>query len=209
MGGQQAQATRQEEGGEGQRVRRDEGRTQGSFFIDERSDIETEGDHHEDQRTHNHSLDASPCTGGHDAAGHRNQRRVRASTGDGGTLSKVEITIRDRQHGYETVGLTMPSHDTTIVIHNKDGVTHGFASNLFKGIPVRVEGGVEVVGKNFKSHHVDSGKTMTLRFATAPSKFDSPTGIAESLRHALWCDIHPEVKGEVYVIETRGEVGGG
>mgnify|MGYP003508023218 FL=1 len=129
--------------------------------------------------------------------------------GMGAPPSKVEITIKDRQHGYETVGLTMPSHDTTIVIHNKDSVTHGFASNLFKGIPVRVEGGIEVQGKNFKSYHVDSGKTMTPHFATAPSKFDSATGIAESLRHALWCDIHPEVKGEVYVIETRGEVGGG
>ena len=129
--------------------------------------------------------------------------------GMGAPPSKVEITIKDRQHGYETVGLTMPSHDTTIVIHNKDSVTHGFASNLFKGTPVRVEGGIEVQGKHFKSYHVDSGKTMTLHFATAPSKFDSATGIAESLRHALWCDIHPEVKGEVYVIETRGEVGGG
>ncbi|MEK6804585.1 MAG: hypothetical protein AABZ34_18280 [Nitrospirota bacterium] len=129
--------------------------------------------------------------------------------GMGAPPSKVEITIKDRQHGYETVGLTMPSHDTTIVIHNKDSVTHGFASNLFKGIPVRVEGGIEVRGKNFKSYHVDEGKTMTLHFATAPSKFDPATGIAESLRYALWCDIHPEVKGEVYVIETRGEIGGG
>ena len=129
--------------------------------------------------------------------------------GMGAPSSKVEITIRDRQHGYETVGLTMPSHDTTIVVRNQDTVTHGFASSLFKGIPVRMEGGVEVRGKNFKSFHVDPGQTMTLHFATAPSKFDPATGIAESLRHALWCDIHPEVKGELYVIETRGEIGGG
>lgn len=129
--------------------------------------------------------------------------------GMGAPASKVEITIKDRQHGYETVGLTMPSHDTVIVVRNEDSVTHGFASNLFKGLPVRMEGGVEVVGKNFKSFHVDAGKTMTLHFSTAPSKFDPVTGGAESLRHALWCDIHPEVKGEVYIIETRGEVGGG
>ena len=50
---------------------------------------------------------------------------------------------------------------------------------------------------------------MTLHFSTAPSKFDPATDGAESLRYALWCDMHPEVKGEVYVIETRGEVGGG
>lgn len=129
--------------------------------------------------------------------------------GMGAPPSKVEITVRDREHGYKTVGITMPSQDTTIVIHNQDTVTHGFASKLFKDIPVRVEGGIELKGKNFRSFHVDAGKTMTLHFSTAPSQFDPATGIAESVRHALWCDIHPEVKGEVYVIETRGEIGGG
>lgn len=123
--------------------------------------------------------------------------------------SKVEITIKDRQHGYETVGITMPSQDTIIVVRNQDSVTHGFASKLFKDIPVRVEGGTEIRGKQFKSFHVAAGKTMTLRFATAPSNFDPQTGGAESVRHALWCDIHPEVKGELFVIETRGDIGGG
>ncbi len=123
--------------------------------------------------------------------------------------SKVEITIKDRQHGYETLGMTMPSQDTIIVVRNQDSVTHGLASTLFKNIPVKVEGGKEVRGKQFKSFHVDAGKTMTLRFSTAPSNFDPQTGGAESIRHALWCDIHPEVKGELFVIETRGEMGGG
>ena len=129
--------------------------------------------------------------------------------GMGASPSKVEITIKDREHGYKTVGVTMPSQNTTIVVRNDDTVTHGFASNLFKNIPVRVEGGTEVQGKNFKSFHVDAGKTMTLQFATAPSKPDPATGIAETIRYALWCDIHPEVKGELYVIETKGEIGGG
>lgn len=44
-------------------------------------------------------------------------------------------------------------------------------------------------------------------FSTAPTKF-GPYGGAKSLRHAIWCDIHPEVKGEIYVIKTRGETGG-
>jgi len=105
--------------------------------------------------------------------------------GMGAPPSKVEITIKDREHGYETVGLTMPSHDTVIVVRNQDTVTHAFASTLFKGIPVRVEGGIEVQGKNLKSYHVDPGQTMTLHFATAPSKVDPATGGAESLRHAL------------------------
>ncbi len=123
--------------------------------------------------------------------------------------SKIEIIIKDRQHGYETTGFTMPSQDTIIVVRNQDSVTHGLASTLFKNISVKVEGGTEVRGKQFKSFHVDAGKTMTLRFSTAPSNFDSQTGGAESVRHALWCDIHPEVKGELFVIETRGDIGGG
>lgn len=123
--------------------------------------------------------------------------------------SKVEITIKDRQHGYETAGFTMPSQDTIIVVRNQDSVTHGLASTLLKNVAVKVQGGTEVRGKQFKSFHVDAGKTMTLRFATAPSNFDPQTGGAESIRHALWCDIHPEVKGELFVIETRGDIGGG
>lgn len=128
--------------------------------------------------------------------------------GMGAPPSEVEITIKDRQHGYETVGITMPSQETIIAVRNEDGVTHGFASALFKNISVRVENGLEVKGKFFRSFHVDPGQTMKLYFSTAPTKF-GPYGGAESVRHALWCDIHPEVKGEVYVIETRGDLGGG
>jgi len=131
------------------------------------------------------------------------------AAGMGAPPSKVEIIIKDRQHGYETAGFTMPSQETIIVVRNQDSVTHGFASKLFKDISVKVEGGSEVRGKQFKAFHVDAGKTMTLRFATAPSNFDPATGGAESVRHALWCDIHPDVKGELFVIETRGDVGGG
>jgi hypothetical protein len=140
--------------------------------------------------------------GGHDIA-------YAQAAGMGAPPLKVEIIIKDRQHGYETAGFTMPSQETIIVVRNQDSVTHGFASTLFKDIPVKVEGGSEIRAKQFKSFHVDAGKTMTLRFATAPSNFDPMTGGAESVRHVLWCDIHPEVKGELFVIETRGDIGGG
>ena len=136
-------------------------------------------------------------------------RAYAQAAGMGAPPSKVEIIIKDRQHGYETAGFTMPSQDTIIVVRNQDSVTHGFASKLFKDITVKAEGGKEVQGKQFKSFHVEAGKTVTLRFSTAPSNFDPVTGGAESIRHALWCDIHPEVKGELFVIETRGDIGGG
>ncbi|HEX5646422.1 MAG TPA: hypothetical protein VFX56_05585 [Nitrospira sp.] len=125
----------------------------------------------------------------------------------GAPPSKVEITIKDRQHGYQTVGVTHPSQDTIIVVRNEDTVTHGFASKLFRDIDVQVENGKEVKGKNFRSFHVEPGHIMTLRFSTAPTKL-SRNVEAESVRWAIWCDIHPEVRGELYVIETRGELGG-
>jgi hypothetical protein len=125
----------------------------------------------------------------------------------GSQPSKVEITIKDRQHGYQTVGMTHPSHDTIIVVRNQDTVTHGFASRLFRDIDVQVENGKEVWGKNFRSFHVEPGQVMTLHFPTAPMKLGIH-GPVESMRHAIWCDIHPEVRGELYVVETRGDLGG-
>jgi hypothetical protein len=73
---------------------------------------------------------------------------------------------------------------------------------------VQVENGKEVIGKNFRSFHVEPGQTMTLRFSMAPMKLGIH-GPVESMRHAIWCDIHPEVRGELYVVETRGDLGGG
>ena len=128
--------------------------------------------------------------------------------GMGAPPSKVEITIKDRKHGYKTVGVTHPSQDTIIVVRNKDTVTHGFASRLFREIDVQVENGKEVNEKKFRSFHVEPGQIMTLRFSTAPMKLGLH-GPVESMRHAIWCDIHPEVRGELYVVETRGELGGG
>ena len=126
----------------------------------------------------------------------------------GAQPSKVEITIKDRQHGYQTVGMTHPSQDTIIVVRNEDTVTHGLASRLFRDIDVKVENGKEMKGKNFRSFHVEPGQIMTLRFSTAPMKLGIH-GPVESMRHAIWCDIHPEVRGELYVVETRGDLGGG
>lgn len=137
-----------------------------------------------------------------------NGTRVHPSSGDGLPPSKVEITIKDRQHGYQTVGKTHPSQDTIIVVRNEDTVTHGFASRLFRDIDVQVENGKEVKGKNFRSFHVEPGQIMTLRFSTAPTKLSRYVE-AESVRWAIWCDIHPEVRGELYIVETRGDLGRG
>lgn len=132
-----------------------------------------------------------------------------AEKGMGAPPVKVEVIIKDREKGYETTGFALMESPTVMVVRNQDTVTHGFTSRLFKEVPVRMEGdGLEVTGKRLKSFHVDPGKTMTLHF-TKGSEFDPATGIAETQHYVFWCDIHPEVKGEVLVVETRGEIGGG
>lgn len=117
---------------------------------------------------------------------------------------KVEVVVKDREKGYEVKAPSMPGVLTQLVIRNEDSVTHGFTSTLFKEVPVTLSGqGSEVQGKHFKSFHLEPGKTMTLSF-TKP-----PTEDFDTMHYVFWCDIHPEVKGELLLVESRGEIGGG
>lgn len=123
--------------------------------------------------------------------------------------TKFEVEITDTEKGFDFKGWAFSNHPTTIVIRNKNHVTHGFTSPLFSQIPVRMEGqGSEVRGKNFKSFHLEPGKIMTLHF-TVPPKAHSVTGQPEHQWYMVWCDLHPEAKGELHVVETIGEIGGG
>lgn len=79
----------------------------------------------------------------------------------------------------------------------------GFMVVLIGG-PVHLEGdGYQVAGKDGPAFRVDPGKTMTLHFtkgsAEAPLTMMSPL-----VRHVIWCDMHPDVKGELFIIERRG-----
>ena len=29
------------------------------------------------------------------------------------------------------------------------------------------------------------------------------------MRYVFWCDLHPEMKGELFIVETKVEIGGG
>jgi hypothetical protein len=120
---------------------------------------------------------------------------------------KIDVTITDK--GYTVDGHTTPGAITKIILHNKGTMTHGFSSRIMKDTPVRVEGdGKEVMAYGVKSIHVDAGKTATLIFSK-PSKHDPATGISETQQYGLWCDIHPHMRGEFLILETKGEVGGG
>ncbi len=120
---------------------------------------------------------------------------------------KIEVTIKD--DGYHVKGHTTPGAVTKIILRNEGTMTHGFSSRILKDVSVRHEGEAkEVVAHGVKSFHVDAGKTATLVF-TKPVKHDPATGISETEQYGFWCDLHPHMKGEFLIVETRGEVGGG
>lgn len=115
----------------------------------------------------------------------------------------IQVVIKNM--GFHVTGYGREGNPTSIVVRNEDGVTHGFYSPLFKEVPVRLEGdGYQIAGKDGPSFRVDPGKTMTLHF-TKGSAAAPLTMISPIMRHVIWCDMHPEVKGELFIIERRGE----
>lgn len=125
-----------------------------------------------------------------------------ASTGKEIPELTIQVTIKKME--FHVTGYGREGNPTAIVVRNEDGVTHGFYSPLFKDTPVRLEGdGYQVAGKDGPAFRVDPGKTMTLHFtkgsAEAPLTMMSPL-----MRYVIWCDMHPDVKGELFIIERRG-----
>ncbi|GMV50832.1 MAG: hypothetical protein AMXMBFR67_23750 [Nitrospira sp.] len=122
----------------------------------------------------------------------------------GKELAELTIQVTIKKMEFHVTGYGREGNPTAIVVRNDDGVTHGFYSPLFKDTSVRLEGdGYQVAGKDGPSFRVDPGKTMTLHFtkgsAEAPLTMMSPL-----MRHVIWCDMHPDVKGELFIIERRG-----
>ena len=115
---------------------------------------------------------------------------------------KIVIVAKDNE--WKVSGYTLKDEPTDIVVRNEDTIQHGFNSSLFKDAKVTVEGdGTLAKGKGPNVYRVDPGKTMILHF-TKPS-----TGTDEgSKTYAFWCDLHPNMKGEMFVVSLRGQGGG-
>ncbi len=115
---------------------------------------------------------------------------------------KIEVTMTNKE--FKVSGHTLPGELTEIVIRNQDTMTHGFTSPLLNDVGVKVEGeGVALKGKGINAYHIEPGKVMRIYF-TKHSKSEP-----ETMRYVFWCDLHPEMKGELFIVETKGEIGGG
>ena len=115
---------------------------------------------------------------------------------------KIEVVIKDK--AYKVTGHSLPGELTTMVIKNEDTIEHGFSSSLLFDVPVKMEGeGTYLKGKGVRAYHIRPGKSITLTFTKGSTKD------LETQRIPFWCDLHPDMKGEVFVVETKGELGGG
>ncbi len=110
------------------------------------------------------------------------------------TLPEQRIEIVMRDYDFQLVKLTAirPALPTVIILRNQDIVRHGFYSAMLQGIPVQGEGeGVAAYGKEVEGFYVDPGKTLVIRFNNQrPGKY------------SFRCDLHPNMKGEAYVMEV-------
>jgi len=115
---------------------------------------------------------------------------------------KIEVVIKDKS--YKVTGHTLPGELTQILIKNEDTIEHGFTSPLLFDVPVKMEGeGVYLKGKGVRAYHIRPGKSITLTFTKGSTKD------VETQHIPFSCDLHPDMKGEFFVVETKGEVGGG
>ena len=120
------------------------------------------------------------------------------------------ITKGGTERGFHLVA-GMP---TVIQLRNNDLVAHEFMSTLFRDVPFRISGNATLV-KTARASGVrlDPGQTVTLGFNAPVAKQDQYGGM-ESIYDVFWCNVHgkehgQKMRGELAIIETRGEIGGG
>jgi len=108
----------------------------------------------------------------------------------------------------------MAGSPTVIQLRNRDDVTHEFVSTLFHDVPFRISGNATLI-KTARASGVrlDPGQTVTLEF-NAPLAKEDQFGAVESSYDVFWCNVHGKdhghkMRGELLILETRGEIGGG
>jgi hypothetical protein len=104
-----------------------------------------------------------------------------------------EVMIEIRNSTYEFHGgILKPHEEATIVLRNRDDVTHGFNSSLFEGLDVEVESDTGTVyGHGIKGVHINPGQELLIHFMpTGPGKFE------------FHCDLHPKMKGEILILSV-------
>ena len=97
-----------------------------------------------------------------------------------------------------------------IVLRNEDTVAHEFVSSMLFNVPFRLDGnGTFVKLPHAAGVRVDPSQVVQLTF-------DVPQDSKEfqNMYEVFWCNVHgkqhgDKMRGEVLIVEQRGEIGGG
>jgi hypothetical protein len=125
-----------------------------------------------------------------------------------------EKTFHVTKGGTERGFTLMAGMPAVIQLRNRDLVAHEFMSTLFRDVPFRISGNATLVkAARAAGVRVDPGQTVTLEFNAPVAKADQ-NGAVESSYDVFWCNVHGKeygqtMRGELLIIETRGEIGGG
>jgi|RhiMethySRZTD1v2_1073278.scaffolds.fasta_scaffold1315926_2 hypothetical protein len=104
---------------------------------------------------------------------------------------RLEVLIRN--YDFEVVHRSPVTlgGDTVIILRNHDIVRHGFTSPALPQLFLRVDGeGIGSYGKGIEGLYIDPGKTLVIRLV-----------VEHSGRFAFHCDLHPEMKGELFLLD--------
>jgi plastocyanin len=105
---------------------------------------------------------------------------------------RIEVTIKDFAFLTKQIPLRL-GVATVIEITNLDQERHDFGSTMFDGIPTRVEsGGVVSYGRGIGGLFLDAKKGAAIRFT-----MERPG------RHEFRCSIHPNMKGELLLLNVE------
>jgi|SRR5262245_20042798 len=127
----------------------------------------------------------------------------------------AEVVMKDKAfhitQGESSKGIMLVSGGRAdIRLKNEDGVAHEFVSTMLYNVPFQLNGaGTLVKAPKAAGVRVDPGQTVVL-------SFDVPADSKEfqHIYEVFWCNVHGKqhgdaMRGEIVIVDQRGEVGGG
>lgn len=128
---------------------------------------------------------------------------------------KVDVVMKDKEF-HVTSGesergfMLIAGTQADIHLKNDDVVAHEFVSPLLYKTPFRMDGNATLVKlPNTMGVRVDPGQSVVLTF-----KVPQDSTEFQPLYDLFWCNVHgkqhgEKMRGEILIVETRGETGGG
>jgi plastocyanin len=104
---------------------------------------------------------------------------------------QIVVTIKD--FAFRTTQMPLQLHMPTVIhIKNEDNIRHDFGSDIFQDTYTQIEGpGVISYGSGIDGVFLEPGGQVDIRFT-----------ITRSGRYRFQCSIHPDMKGEIFLLSV-------